>query len=149
MSQLLSLYIFDFTRALKVAEVLYTTQAHVILTTSYMFVGSGMRKYLEGNHRAVAILAERYRKYVFSSTVGLVRPRTKDKLLKESHDVRSALIHDVLVCLYCFDCYTTSHYKCGNPTLLLVVSTIAFPNMASMMRLQPLCTYNLAFPVLK
>ena len=64
------------------------------MTTSCLFAGSGMR--LKGNHRAVAILAERYIKYVFSSTVGLVRPKTRDKLLKVSHDVQSELIHDVM-----------------------------------------------------
>ena len=50
--------------------------------------------------------AERYKKW---STVGLVRPKTRDKWLKVSHDAGGALIHDVIVQLYHFDCYATSH----------------------------------------
>ena len=46
--------------------------------------------------------AERYDKCFFSSIVGLVRPKTRDKWLKVSHDARNALIHDVIVHLYCF-----------------------------------------------
>ena len=44
--------------------------------------------------------AERYEKCVFSGTVSLVRPKTRDKWLKVSHDTGSALIHDVIVQLY-------------------------------------------------
>ena len=33
----------------------------------------------------------------FSSTVGLVRPKVRDKWLKVSHDAGSALIQDVIV----------------------------------------------------
>ena len=40
--------------------------------------------------------AERYEKCVFLTTVGLVRPKTRDKWLKVSHDAGSALIHDVI-----------------------------------------------------
>ena len=52
--------------------------------------------------------AERYEKCVFSSTVGWVRPKTRDKWLKVSHDAESALIHDVMVHLYRFDFYATN-----------------------------------------
>ena len=45
----------------------------------------------------------------FPSTVGLVRRKTRDKWLKVSHDAGSVLIHDVIVQLYRFDCYATSH----------------------------------------
>ena len=51
---------------------------------------------------------------MFSNTVGLVRPKTKDKWLKVSHDAGNALIHDVVVHLYRLDCYATSHCKYGN-----------------------------------
>ena len=47
-----------------------------------------------------------------ASTVGLVRPKTRDKWLKVSHDAGSALIHEVVVRLTVrsrFDCYATSH----------------------------------------
>ena len=59
--------------------------------------------------------AECYKKCVFLSTVGWVRPKTRDKWLKVSHDAGSALIHDVMVHLYRFDCYATSHCKYGMP----------------------------------
>ena len=58
--------------------------------------------------------AERYVKCVFTSDVGLVRPKARDKWLKVSHDAGSALIHDVIVHLYRFDCYATSHCKYGS-----------------------------------
>ena len=35
------------------------------------------------------------RSVFFSSTLGLVRPKTRDKWLKVSHDTGRALIHDV------------------------------------------------------
>ena len=54
-------------------------------------------------------VAEGYEKCVFSTTVGLVRLKTRDKWLKVSHDAGSALIHDVIFQLYRFDCYATSH----------------------------------------
>ena len=53
--------------------------------------------------------AERYKKCVLSSTIGLVRPKTRNKWLKVSHDAGSVLIHGVIVQLYHFDCYATSH----------------------------------------
>ena len=58
--------------------------------------------------------AECYAKCIFSSTEGLVRLKTRDKWLKVSHDAGSALIHDVIVHLYRFDCYATSHCKYGS-----------------------------------
>ena len=51
---------------------------------------------------------------VFPGTVDLVRLKTRDKWLQVSHDAGSALIHDVIVHLYRFDCYATSHCKYGN-----------------------------------
>ena len=51
---------------------------------------------------------------MFASTVGWVRPKTRDKWLKVSHDAGSALIHDVMVHVYHFNCYATSHCKYGN-----------------------------------
>ena len=60
-----------------------------------MFVGSGMRRYkLEGNHAAVLNTTK---SAFFSSTVGLVRPKTSDKWLKVSHGAGSVFIHDVIV----------------------------------------------------
>ena len=56
---------------------------------------------------------EGYKKCGFSSSVGLVRPKTRDKWLKVSHDTGSVLIDDVIVRLYCFDWYATSHCKYG------------------------------------
>ena len=65
--------------------------------------------------------AERYEKCIFSNIVGLVRLKTRDKWLKVSHDAGSALIHDVIVHLYRFDCYATSHYKYGDLTSIVGV----------------------------
>ena len=58
--------------------------------------------------------AERYEKCVFSSTVGWIRPKTRDMWLNVSHDAGSALIHDLMVHAYRFDCYSTSHCTYGN-----------------------------------
>ena len=44
----------------------------------------------------------------------LVRLNTRDKWLKASHDAGSALIQDVIVHMYRFDCYATSHCKYGS-----------------------------------
>ena len=55
--------------------------------------------------------AERYEKCVFSSTVGLVSPKATNKWLKVSHDAGSALIHDVIVHMFLFDCYATSPWE--------------------------------------
>ena len=54
--------------------------------------------------------AEHYEKCVFFEyCIGLVRPKTRDKWVTVSHDAGSALIHGVIVQLYRFDCYATSH----------------------------------------
>ena len=45
--------------------------------------------------------------------------RTRDKWLNVSHDAGSALIHDVIVHLYRFDCYATSHCKYGSLASIL------------------------------
>ena len=55
----------------------------------------------------------------FSSTIGLVRPKTRDKWVKVSHDAGSVLIHGVIVQLYRFDCYATSHCKYGHPASIM------------------------------
>ena len=47
-----------------------------------------------GNRAAVL---KATRSAFFSSTVGLVRPKARDKWLTVSHDAGSALIHDVIV----------------------------------------------------
>ena len=49
----------------------------------------------------------------FLSTVGLVRLKTRDKWLKVSHDAGNMLIHDVIVHMFLFDCYATSHCNYG------------------------------------
>ena len=50
-----------------------------------------------GNRRGNHAAALNTTKSVFSSNVGLVRPKTRDKWLKVSHDTGSALIHDGIV----------------------------------------------------
>ena len=67
-----------------------------------MFAGRGMRRLLHA-----AVLYKRYEKCVFSSTVVWVRPKTR---LNVSNDAESGLIHNVIIHLYLFDCYTTFHY---------------------------------------
>ena len=75
-----------------------------------MFAGKWYAQVTGGKPRSSA---EHYEKCVFSSTVGWVRPKTIDMLVKVSHDVGSTLIHDVMVHVH-FDCYATSHCKFGN-----------------------------------
>ena len=55
--------------------------------------------------------AEHYSKCFF---FGYCRLKTRDEWLKVSHDAGSKLIHDIIVLLYRFDCYTTSHCKYGS-----------------------------------
>ena len=55
-----------------------------------MFAGSG-RVYAQVTGVKPRGSAERYEQF-FSSTVDLVRPKTRDKWLKVSHDAGSALI---------------------------------------------------------
>ena len=50
-----------------------------------------------GNWRNQASVLNAMRSAFFSSTVGLVRPKARDKWLKVSHDAGSALIHDIIV----------------------------------------------------
>ena len=71
-----------------------------------MFAGNS--RVTGGKPRSVA---ERYKKCVFSSILGWVRPKTRDKWRKVSHDAGSALIPDVMVHVYRFDCYATSHWN--------------------------------------
>ena len=86
----------------------YTTTHHF---NSLHFCGQWYAQVTGGKpHSSV----ELYEKCVFSSTVGLVRPKTRDKWLKVSHDAGSVLIPDVIVHFYHFDCYATSHCKYGS-----------------------------------
>ena len=62
------------------------------------------------------------REVCFSTTVGLVRPKTRDKRLNVNHDAGSMLIHAVIVS---FDCYHTSH--CKNGSLASITNLHEYP----------------------
>ena len=59
------------------------------------------------------------RSVFFLSAVGLVRPKTRDKWLKVSHDAGSGLIHDVIIQLYRFDRTLHLIRKYGHPPSIM------------------------------